>query len=154
MKHINFEESNKTLQKPKGMTDEECSPLHVHTTGVECISCWHEKSLKERLKFLFTGNVWLWVWSGQTQPPVCLDLKSPFTGSKEQTFKIDNGKWGDVTLRSFKTGWKLYSDNFERVHKYTVLQLLRKFSRVSMKFEVDNLILTIGKQNKINFVVE
>lgn len=67
-----FKEANVTLLKPDSMTDEECSSLKVYTDGEVCISCW-KLSLKERIKALLYGRVWLGVLSGHTQPPVWLD---------------------------------------------------------------------------------
>ena len=54
------------------MTDKECSSLKVYTDGEVCISCW-KLSLKERVKALLYGRVWLGILSGHTQPPVWLD---------------------------------------------------------------------------------
>ena len=67
-----FPEANKNLLKPSSMTDEECSALWVYTDGRQCISCWR-LTLRQRLKALLHGKVWLSVLSGQTQPPVWLD---------------------------------------------------------------------------------
>lgn len=72
MKPINFEYSNKNLLKPEGMTDDECGSLPVYTDGKICISCW-EPTWKERLSILLSGRIWLWVYSGQTQPPVAIE---------------------------------------------------------------------------------
>ena len=74
MKPLNFRESNKTLLKPRSMTDEECGflPIYVSTYKSFCLSCWRP-SLKERLSILLFGRVWLWVMSGETQPPVSLE---------------------------------------------------------------------------------
>ena len=77
MKAVYFKESNIELKKPDSLTDKECSSLHIHTNGEQCISLWR-LSFKERLKVLFSGKVWLWVWSGKTQPPVLLQTESPF----------------------------------------------------------------------------
>jgi len=71
MNPIDFPESNKNLLKPDGMTDEECGSLPVLTDGKICLSLW-QPSWRERLSILFFGRVWLYVWSGQTQPPVSL----------------------------------------------------------------------------------
>jgi hypothetical protein len=66
-----FEQANKNLLKPEGWTEEECGSLPVFTDGNVCISLW-KMSFRERLSALFFGKVWLWVHSGQTQPPVAL----------------------------------------------------------------------------------
>lgn len=92
MKPIKFKESNKILNKPEGWTDKQCSPLHVHNDGRYSISCW-APTILERIKLLFTGRVWLWVCSGNTQPPVIVDFKFPF--------KFDvKPVWGGILLFS------------------------------------------------------
>lgn len=65
-----FPQANKNLLKPEGMT-EECGDLPVFTDGNQCISLW-SMTWRERLSALFFGRVWLFVHSGQTQPPVGL----------------------------------------------------------------------------------
>jgi hypothetical protein len=71
MNPVKFKESNVTLNKPESMTDEECILLPVFTDGVQCISCWN-MTFKERIKALMFGKIWLYVYSGKTQPPVWL----------------------------------------------------------------------------------
>ena len=71
MKPIEFEQANKNLLKPEGMTDEECGSLPVLADGAKCISLW-EMTWKERFSVLFFGKLWLFVYSGKTQPPVML----------------------------------------------------------------------------------
>ena len=71
MKPKKFEQANKNLLKPEGMTDEECGSLPVFTDGTQCISLW-QMTWRERLSALFFGKVWLSIYSGQTQPPVWL----------------------------------------------------------------------------------
>lgn len=73
MKPIEFKEANKVLNKPESMTDEECRNLSVYTNGKQCVSCWKVPFWK-RVKMLFHGKVWLGVLSGQTQPPVWVDV--------------------------------------------------------------------------------
>ena len=81
MRHSNFKESNTILGKPSSMTDEECGSLPVHfdntSTPPQYISCWIG-NWRERLKFLFTGKIWLGVLSYQSQPPVYLTIDKPF----------------------------------------------------------------------------
>ncbi len=77
MKPINFKESNEVLHKPSNMTDKECGSLHIYSDGKQCISCW-KANWVERLKFLFTGKVWLGVMNGFTQPPVWNTINKPF----------------------------------------------------------------------------
>jgi hypothetical protein len=72
MHPIFFKESNKNLLKPKNMTDEECSNLYVFTDGEICISKW-KLSFMDKIRCLFHGNIWVFVFSGQTQPPIALD---------------------------------------------------------------------------------
>ena len=71
MNPIDFPEKTITLSKPDTMTDEECSSLHIHRRDGMCISKW-KGTWRERFAFFFYGHVWLSVWSGQTQPPVCV----------------------------------------------------------------------------------
>jgi len=85
MQPISFKESNKTLGKPQGWTDEQCSPLPVFSDGKQCISLW-KPTIKERLSILFFGRVWLWVWTGATQPPVSIE------GKKKVFKEVSDGK--------------------------------------------------------------
>lgn len=71
MEPIKFEQVNKTLTAPPGMTEAECGSLPVWTDDQQCISCW-QMTWRERLSALFFGRIWLSVHSGQTQPPVWL----------------------------------------------------------------------------------
>lgn len=71
MDPIAFPQANKELLPPTGMTEEECGRLPVHTDGSICLSCWRP-TLRERLSILLFGNVWLYIYSGATQPPVSL----------------------------------------------------------------------------------
>ena len=84
MKAINFPESNKHLLKPKGWTDDECDSLPVLTNGKICVSCW-ELSEEEKKQLLETGKIWLMVWSGHTQPPVCLTTIKPIATENPET---------------------------------------------------------------------
>lgn len=70
-----FPQSNRTLTAPSGMPN--CSELAVFTDGEHCISAWRP-SWRERFAVLFGRPVWLWVVSGQTQPPVLLETAFPF----------------------------------------------------------------------------
>lgn len=74
---VDFPQRNRVLEKPKGMTDEECSDLEIFTDGKVCVSCWQLN--KEELELIQkTGKVYLVVVSGKTQPPVSLHVESPF----------------------------------------------------------------------------
>jgi hypothetical protein len=82
MKPVNFKQVNKNLLKPEGMTEDECGSLPVYNDGQTCISCW-QPSLRERISILLFGKIWLWVHSGNTQPPVAIEgLKTIFKKSR------------------------------------------------------------------------
>lgn len=79
-KPIKFPESNVELQAPAGV--ENCEPLNVFTNGQVCLSCWKVPFLS-RLKFIFTGKIWLGV-CGHTQPPVYILVnENPFVKAHE-----------------------------------------------------------------------
>ena len=69
---IKFEQANQLVSRPLEMSKEECGELYIFSDGQYCISLW-QMSWKERLSALFFGRVWLWVYSGHTQPPVALE---------------------------------------------------------------------------------
>ncbi len=71
MKPIDFPEANKTLQKPRSMTDTECAPLRIYCDEKQCVSLW-KPSLRERISILLFGKIWLSILSGKTQPPVSI----------------------------------------------------------------------------------
>jgi hypothetical protein len=75
MKPSNFPNSNKVLNPPTGMTN--CVPLHVFCDNEVCISKW-TPSWKDKLNLLFRGEIWLYVMSGKTQPPVALTTNDPW----------------------------------------------------------------------------
>lgn len=78
MKPVNFKEVNKTLKKPESMTDAECQSLPVFYGEGQSISKW-SLTVWERIKILFTGKIWMSVFSDNgTQPPVWLSAKYPF----------------------------------------------------------------------------
>jgi hypothetical protein len=60
----------------KGPVGSDVADLPTWTDGKACLSCWRA-SFRERLIFLLTGRAWLWVWSGYTQPPVCVSVEEP-----------------------------------------------------------------------------
>ena len=68
---IEFKQQSALLAKPAGMTDKECGPLPIYSDGQMCVSLW-QMSWRERLSSLFFGRMWLFVYSGKTQPPVSL----------------------------------------------------------------------------------
>ena len=74
MKPSNFDEANVVLEKPEVWTDEQCGPLPIFRDDGQCISLWR-MSLRERLSALIFGKVWVWVYSGVTQPPISLSAE-------------------------------------------------------------------------------
>jgi hypothetical protein len=76
---VTFPSANRTLTAPRGM-EQICGPLPVYTDGEFCISRWRP-TWRERLAVLFGSSVWLWVVSGQTQPPVSLETRDPWRAS-------------------------------------------------------------------------
>lgn len=71
MEPIQFPQVTVDLQKPAGWTDDQCLPLPVYSDGEKCMSLW-AMTWHERISALFFGRVWLYIWSGRTQPPVTL----------------------------------------------------------------------------------
>ena len=79
-----FAEANVVLDKPSGMSRDECTALSVLSTTLKesgipvVVSCWKltAKELKEMAR---TGRVWL-VVCGDTMPPVML------SGVKDEVF--------------------------------------------------------------------
>jgi hypothetical protein len=82
MTPIKFTQANANLGSPQGMTEEQCGSLPVYRDGQTCLSCWG-MTWRERLTILFKGRVWLWVWMGNTQPPVKLEADVKFSAPKE-----------------------------------------------------------------------
>ena len=79
---VDFEESNAVLTKPEDMTEEECGDLPIcRVQDGRIISCW-ELTDDELMEILQTKRVWLSVWSGATQPPVCVQGETPFIMKK------------------------------------------------------------------------
>jgi hypothetical protein len=106
MEPIEFDGQNKELQKPHGMTDEECMPLPVHVSNDHVVSCWKAR-LWERIVFLFTGNLWIWIMTGSgTQPPIApvIIKGSPIkiTWRKLEIYK--RGKWRETKFSKIKKG--------------------------------------------------
>ena len=83
MKPIEFKGQTKILLRPGSMTDEECESLAVFSDGKICLSCW-KMGFKERLKALIFGKIWVWIHSGETQPPIALECcKNVFEKEKD-----------------------------------------------------------------------
>lgn len=75
MEAIDFVQSAQKLGAPPGWDvdrDGPCDGLPIYRDGDAVLSCW-KMSWKERLSALVFGRAWLWVHSGQTQPPVSLE---------------------------------------------------------------------------------
>jgi hypothetical protein len=70
MNPIEFKEQNLILQKPKEMTDEECTSLPCFTDGEQFVSKW-ELTEEEKKHILEHGFVWLQVLSN-VHPPVSI----------------------------------------------------------------------------------
>ena len=89
MKPVDFPQSNATLTPPANMTAEECESLHVHRDPRGfLISCW-ELSGEEMMEILQSKRVWLWVWSGQSQPAVSVGTDDPFCAGGSETSSGD-----------------------------------------------------------------
>lgn len=52
----------------------EVGTLPIYTDGEQCVSCW-KMTFTERLKALWFGNVWIFIHSGRTQPPVAVSVE-------------------------------------------------------------------------------
>ena len=76
MKPTKFKYQNRVLERPAGMSSDQCGALPIWTDGEQCVSCW-KMTFWERLKVLLHGRVWLSVMSGGTQAPVslCVDTE-------------------------------------------------------------------------------
>ncbi len=69
-----FQESNSVLT---GGGDPNILDLHTYKDGEHIISCW-TGTWRERLRFLVTGKMWVWIFAPKTQPPILLDTVHPF----------------------------------------------------------------------------
>ena len=84
---VAFDEANLVLDKPPGMSREECEPLNVYQGempdgGPVLISCW--KLTREELEEINrTGRVWLLVYSSTTFPVALTGIK-PFTPAEPE----------------------------------------------------------------------
>ena len=90
MKPVKFKEANKCLSKPSYMTNAECGELWVMNDGRQSISLW-KMSIKERIKLLFHGNIWLCIMSGHSQPPVWVDCVKTVFSTAPTGDKSDEG---------------------------------------------------------------
>lgn len=119
MKPSNFKEANKTLQKPAGMTEEQCSPLPIWNDGKNCISLWR-LGWKERFSVLIFGRIWLCILSGETQPPVWLD-------ASRSVFIKPKGKVKNFVLNFF-AGFKQKDKKLHLAAGFGIAFLLSFFS--------------------------
>lgn len=69
MNPVENEFVNATLGAP--LDNSSVIPLPVWTDGQQCVSEW-KLTLRERIKVLLFGRIWLAVLSGKTQPPVAI----------------------------------------------------------------------------------
>ena len=72
MKPIPFPEQTKILAPLKSRNAKQlggCVDLPVALYNGQVISCW-KLSWKERFKMLLCGKLWVFVVSGETQPPI------------------------------------------------------------------------------------
>ena len=75
MKPVNFEGAT-VLGAPRDWDAEThgpCVGLPVMRRDGTCISLW-QATWRERIKLLWHGQLWLHIASGQTQPPVSLEI--------------------------------------------------------------------------------
>lgn len=85
MKPITFKYANRNLQpsgKEYSANVESVIALPVWTDGEMCVSCW-QMSLIDRLKALFVGRVWLAILSGESQPPVLVEITREYLKEKK-----------------------------------------------------------------------
>jgi hypothetical protein len=81
MRAIKFPESNRNLVKPQGWTDEQCLSLDVYRERTDIGDVWISRwqgTWLDRLRFLFTGKLWLKVYS-YAHPPVYVGTEDAFT---------------------------------------------------------------------------
>jgi len=64
------------------MTDDECGSLAIFTDGNISISCW-KLSFKDRIKILLSGMIWLWIFCGNSHPPVSITINKPQMSNNE-----------------------------------------------------------------------
>lgn len=79
MKPIEFKGQEIILAAPSNWDAKEkgeCLGLPIVRVDSIVMSCW-KPTLKERLKLIFGKPITLSVYSGQSQPPVCLEVGYP-----------------------------------------------------------------------------
>jgi hypothetical protein len=82
MNPVDFPQAVKTLGPPQGAGS--CGGLRVWTDGEVCVSAWMPTE-EERAKIAAGEPVFLWVMFGSTQPPVAIEVGSPFEASELTT---------------------------------------------------------------------
>lgn len=75
MEPTDFPQANRVYRVPGGLND--CKPLMVYTDGNQCISAWMPTA-KERERIAAGEPIYLRVLLGSQQPPVLLEVGSPF----------------------------------------------------------------------------
>lgn len=76
-----FPQVNRRLAAPAGMTPEQVGTLPIFSDGQYCVSLW-QMTWQERLSALWHGHVWLYVMTGNTQPPVALEVTHDLFATK------------------------------------------------------------------------
>jgi len=71
---VDFPGSNFTYRAPVGM-EAECGDLPCYRQPGMAISCW-KFGLLARLRFLFTGRIFLWLLT-DSHPPVTVTTEAP-----------------------------------------------------------------------------
>jgi hypothetical protein len=108
MNPSSFKHANRLLGAPKGHVPEESEigeimALPVWTDGQQCVSMWRA-TWRERISLLLFGTLWINVWSGRTQPPICPIIcrtylrETPPADKWLKTFKRDV-RWGMLLRR-------------------------------------------------------
>ncbi len=81
-----FDEENGVLDRPPGMSDDECGPLSVWRgmmgKSPVVISCW-KPTTEEMEEIKRTGRVWLLV-VGESMPPIAPIGISPFVNRERE----------------------------------------------------------------------
>jgi len=145
MRAIEFPQVTKTLQKPKGMTDEQCMPLPVFNDGKQSVSCWALN--KEELELIQkTGKIYLGIVFGPTQPPVWLSIEDPFVEPKEEV---------EQTITPEVLRYKLNDFNARRnIIKAEQRMVERKYLSDNAKFKKDDKVIVARgtKGERIAFI--
>ena len=75
MKPRPFPQANRRLLPP---CVEDCDPLETFCQDGEVISCWQMSADELELVNRNGGRVWVRVHSGETSPPIGVQVESPF----------------------------------------------------------------------------